>query len=73
MKQHARWGKLDKTFEINGGGYYTNTDTADLFRDVMKEAKKTNDYSAAMAIMILGEATGVIVKMTDAEYARYAK
>jgi len=49
-----------KSFEMNGKDYETDTDTLNLLRSLVPDAKKANDMSAVIAVMVLGEAGGRI-------------
>lgn len=48
------------TFEMNGNAYETDEETLNVLRSIVPPAKASNDFSAVMAVMVLGEATGRI-------------
>ena len=54
--------KLDKTFEMNGKAYKTDSETLNVLRIVCPSAKETDDMSAVAAVMILGQQAGRIVE-----------
>lgn len=49
---------MDSTFELNGKSYQTDKNTLDVLRSVMPSAKFSNDFSAVIAIMSLGQKSG---------------
>ena len=51
---------MTRTFELNGTGYETDTETSDLLRQIFPEARETNDFSAVIAVLTLGEMSGRI-------------
>jgi hypothetical protein len=54
---------LDQTFEMNETGYRTDAETLGWLRKLVPQAKESGDSSAVIAVMVLGEATGRIVKV----------
>ncbi|MEI3803133.1 hypothetical protein V6R85_01305 [Agrobacterium sp. CCNWLW32] len=48
------------TFEMNGKSYQTDKDTLEVIRSVMAPAKASNDFSAVIAVMTIGEKYGRI-------------
>lgn len=48
------------TFEMNGNAYETDAKTLDVLRSIIPPAKAKNDFSAVMAVMEIGEASGRI-------------
>lgn len=54
--------QLTATFEMNGLIYRTDHKTLEVLRSIVPSAKKTNDYSAVMAVMSLGLKSGRIIE-----------
>lgn len=49
-----------KTFEMNGKGYRTDSETLEVLRSIVPDARAANDTSAVQALMDLGLAAGRI-------------
>lgn len=54
------------TFEMNGKGYETDSETLNVLRSIVPAAHESGDSSAVMAVMILGEQTGRIKEIKSA-------
>ena len=54
-----------KTFEMNGKAYQTDDETLELLRDIVPQAKQAQDFSAVIAVMVLGEQAGRIKEITN--------
>ncbi len=54
---------MDKTFELNGKAYRTDTETLELLRVVVPRAKASGDGSALFAMMHFGQLAGRIVEI----------
>ena len=52
-----------ETIKLNGKTYKTDSETASLLRDILPQAVKVNDFSAAWAILDLGLMTGRITEV----------
>jgi hypothetical protein len=48
---------MTNTFEINGKTYKTDEQTIKVLRSIMESAKQSNDYSAVIAVMEIGQLT----------------
>lgn len=66
----ARWN-LDKTFEMNGKGYKTDTEILAVLNSIIPSAKAANDFSAVQFLMDLGLESGRVVQMTAKERKAY--
>lgn len=55
------------TFEMNGNAYETDMETLEVLRSIVPPAKSAKDFSAVIAVMDLGEATGRILLTGKAE------
>lgn len=47
-------------FEMNGNAYETDEETLNVLRSIVPPAKTASDFSAVIAVMDLGEASGRI-------------
>ncbi len=52
--------RLPVTFELNGKGYRTDTETLEVLRLIIPRAKASGDSSAVIAVMELGQLRGRI-------------
>lgn len=50
------------TFEMNGKSYKTDEETLNVLRSVVPAAKASNDMSAVIFLMDIGQETGRIVE-----------
>lgn len=54
--------KLDRRIKLNGSEYMTDKKTVEIFASILPEAIASDDFSAAIAMLFVGEMAGRIVK-----------